>query len=103
MNNRVQVEAVLDGSIMLGIGYFGSAADEDEREQLSTQAATSFSGRDWRAPNTAGFQKGVAPKLGDFHHEKFLTFDPGYGYGIRGLGPRILSAGWAALSLRSER
>jgi hypothetical protein len=34
MNNRAQVEAVLDGSIMLGIGYFDSALDEDEREQL---------------------------------------------------------------------
>ena len=34
MNNRAQVEAVLNGSIMLGIGYFDSALDEDEREQL---------------------------------------------------------------------
>ena len=45
MNNRVQVEAVLDGSIMLGIGYFGSAADEDAGATFYA-AATSFSGRD---------------------------------------------------------
>ncbi len=28
MNNRAQVEAVLNGSIMLGIGFFDSAVDE---------------------------------------------------------------------------
>jgi len=37
MNNRAQVEAVLNGSIMLGIGFFDSAVDEDEREQLCTR------------------------------------------------------------------
>jgi len=37
MNNRAQVEAVLNGSIMLGIGSFDSAVDEDEREQLCTR------------------------------------------------------------------
>ena len=34
MNSRAQIEALLDGSIMLGIGYFGSAIDQDERDQL---------------------------------------------------------------------
>ena len=64
MNNRVQVEALLDGSIMLGIGCFGSAADEDEREQLSTQLLL-------RSPvgiacsKHRRFPKGAAPKLGD--------------------------------------
>jgi DNA-binding transcriptional LysR family regulator len=37
MNNRAQVEAVLNGAIMLGIGYFDSALDEDEGEQLCTR------------------------------------------------------------------
>jgi hypothetical protein len=37
MNNRAQVEALLDSSIMLGIGYFSSALDDDEREQLYTR------------------------------------------------------------------
>ena len=36
MNNRAQVEAVLDGSIMLGIGYYSYALEEDEQEQVST-------------------------------------------------------------------
>jgi len=73
LNNRLQVEALLDGSIMLGIGYFGSAADEDEREQLSTQLLL-------RSPvgiacsKHRRFPKGAAPKLGDFRHEKFLSF-----------------------------
>src|ERR1700724_1007583 len=37
MNNRAQVEAVLNGSIMLGIGSFDSAVTADEREQLCTR------------------------------------------------------------------
>ena len=92
MNNRVQVEAVLDGSIMLGIGYFGSAADEHEREQLSTQLLL-------RSPvgiacsKHRRFPKGVAPKLGNFQHDKFLSFEPGYGYGyedwVRGFCQRV--------------
>ena len=65
---------------MLGIGYFGSAADEDEREQLSIQLLL-------RSPvgiacsKHRRFPKGAAPKLGDFRHDKFLSFDPEYGYG----------------------
>jgi DNA-binding transcriptional LysR family regulator len=78
LNNRLQVEALLDGSIMLGIGYFGSAADEDERAQLSTQLLL-------RSPvgiacsKHRRFPKGAAPKLGDFRHDQFLSFDPEYG------------------------
>ena len=38
MNNRAQVEAVLNGSIMLGIGGFYSyVLEEDEQEQVSTR------------------------------------------------------------------
>jgi DNA-binding transcriptional LysR family regulator len=37
MNNREQVEAVLNGSIMLGIGYYSYALEEDEQEQVSTR------------------------------------------------------------------
>jgi DNA-binding transcriptional LysR family regulator len=92
LNNRLQVEALLDGSIMLGIGYFGSAADEDERKQLSTQLLL-------RSPvgiacsKHRRFPKGAAPKLGDFRHDQFLSFDPEYGYGyedwLRGFCLRI--------------
>jgi DNA-binding transcriptional LysR family regulator len=31
MKNREQVEAVLNGSIMLGIGYYGYVLEEDEQ------------------------------------------------------------------------
>jgi DNA-binding transcriptional LysR family regulator len=80
MNNRAQVEAVLNGSIMLGIGFFDSAVDEDEREQLCTRLLL-------RSPVGIGcskhrrLPKRAAPKLRDFRHDKFLSFDPEYGYG----------------------
>jgi DNA-binding transcriptional LysR family regulator len=92
MHNRAQVEAVLNGSIMLGIGYFDSAVDEDEREQLCTRLLL-------RSPVGIGcskhrrLPKRAAPKLRDFRHDKFLSFDPEYGYGyeqwVRGLCQRF--------------
>jgi LysR family transcriptional regulator, benzoate and cis,cis-muconate-responsive activator of ben and cat genes len=92
MNNRAQVEALLDGSIMMGIGYFGSAADENEREQLCIQLLL-------RSPVGVAcskhrrFPRGAAPKLADFRHDKFLSFDPEYGYGyedwVRGFCRRV--------------
>jgi LysR family transcriptional regulator, benzoate and cis,cis-muconate-responsive activator of ben and cat genes len=78
MNNRVQVEALLNGSIMLGIGFVGSALDEDYREQLCTRLLL-------RSPvgivcsKHRRFPKRAAPKLKDFHHDKFLSLDPEYG------------------------
>jgi DNA-binding transcriptional LysR family regulator len=91
MNNRAQVEAVLNGSIMLGIGYFDSAVDDDEREQLCTRLLL-------RSPVGIGcskhrrLPKRAVPKLRDFRHDKFLSVDPEYGYGyeqwVRGLCQR---------------
>jgi DNA-binding transcriptional LysR family regulator len=88
LNNRAQVEAVLNGSIMLGIGYFSYALEEDEQEQVSTRLLL-------RGPVVIVFPKnrrlpkGAVPKLKDFRHEKFLSVDPGYAYGyeqwLRGL------------------
>jgi DNA-binding transcriptional LysR family regulator len=80
MNNRAQVEAVLNGSIMLGIGYFDSALDEDEREQLCTRlllrsAVGIACSKHRRLPKRA------MPRLRDFRHDKFISFDPEYGYG----------------------
>ena len=92
MNNRAQVEAVLNGSIMLGIGYFESALDEDEREQLCTRlllrSAVGIScSKDRRLPQRA------ALKLRDFRHDTFLSFDPEYGFGyeqwLRGICRRF--------------
>ena len=92
MNNRAQVEAVLNGAIMLGIGFFDSAVDEDEHEQLSTRLLL-------RSPVGIGcskhrrFPKRAAPKLRDFRHDKFISFDPEYGYGheqwVRGFCQRV--------------
>jgi DNA-binding transcriptional LysR family regulator len=80
MNNRAQVEALLDGSIMLGIGYFSSALSEDEREQLCTRLLLRSQvgigcSKHRRLP------KRTAPRLRDFRHDKFIVFDPEYGYG----------------------
>jgi DNA-binding transcriptional LysR family regulator len=91
MNNRAQVEAVLNGAIMLGIG-FDWAIDEDEHEQLCTRLLL-------RSPVGIGcskhrrFPKRAAPKLRDFRHDKFISFDPEYGYGyeqwVRGFCQRV--------------
>jgi LysR family transcriptional regulator, benzoate and cis,cis-muconate-responsive activator of ben and cat genes len=92
MNNRAQVEAVLNGSIMLGIGYFDSAVDEDEREQLCTRLLVRWPvgigcSKHRRLPNRG------APKLRDFRHDKFISFDQETGFGheqwIRGLCQRL--------------
>src|SRR5260370_38175225 len=65
---------------MLGIGYFGSAVNEDEREQVCTRLLL-------RSPVGIGcsthrrLPKRAVPKLRDFRHDKFISFDPEYGYG----------------------
>jgi DNA-binding transcriptional LysR family regulator len=92
MNNRPQVEAVLNGSIMLGIGYFDAAVDEDEREQLCTRLLL-------RWPVGIGcskhrrLPKRTAPKLRDFRHDKFILLDQetafGYEQWVRGLCRRL--------------
>jgi DNA-binding transcriptional LysR family regulator len=92
MNNDAQVEAVLGGSIMLGIGYFDSAVDEDEREQLCTRLLL-------RWPVGIGcskhrrLPKRAAPKLRDFRHDKFILLDEktafGYEQWVRGLCQRF--------------
>jgi DNA-binding transcriptional LysR family regulator len=80
MNNDAQVEAVLSGSIMLGIGYFDSAVDEDEREQLGTRLLL-------RWPVGIGcskhrrLPKRAAPKLRDFRHDKFILLDEKTAFG----------------------
>ena len=75
LNNRAQVEGVLNGSIMLGIGYYlSSTLEEDEQEQVSTRLLL-------RSPvvivcpkNRRSLKK-VVPKLKDFRHDKFLSID----------------------------
>jgi len=92
LNNRAQVEAVLNGSIMLGIGYFSFALEEDEQELVSTRLLL-------RSPVGIAFSKNrrfpkrAVPKLKDFRHDKFVSVDPEYGFGyeqwLRGFCKRI--------------
>ena len=88
MNNRAQVEAVLNGSIMLGIGFYGYALEEDEQERVCTRLVLR-SPIEIVAPKNRRFPKGAVPKLKDFRHDKFLSVDPGYAFGyeqwLRGL------------------
>jgi len=84
LNSRAQVEAVLNGSIMLGIGYLSSALEEDEQEQVSVQLllrspAVIVCPKNRRSP------KRTVPKLKDFRHDKFLSLDPAYGFGYEEL------------------
>jgi DNA-binding transcriptional LysR family regulator len=92
MNNRAQVEAVLNGAIMLGIGFFDSAVDEDEHEQLSTRLLLRLPVGIFCSKHRR-FPKRAAPKLRDFRHDKFISFDPEYGYGheqwVRGFCQRV--------------
>jgi DNA-binding transcriptional LysR family regulator len=92
MHNRAQIEAVLNGSIMLGIGFYGYVLEEDEAEQLSTRLLL-------RGPvvivcpKNRHFPKGTVPKLKDFRHDKFLSIAPDYAFGyqqwLRGLCKRL--------------
>ena len=88
MDNHATVDAILNGSIMLGIGNFDSAVDEDEREQLESRlllrsAVGIGCSKHRRLP------KRGAPRLGDFRHDTFISFAGQYGYGyeqwLRGL------------------
>jgi DNA-binding transcriptional LysR family regulator len=80
MNNRAQVEAVLNGSIMLGIGSYGYALEEDEAEQLCTRLILR-SRVGIVCPKNRRFPKGAVPKLRDFRHDKFLSVNPDYAFG----------------------
>src|SRR6201987_2500308 len=92
MHNRAQVEAVLHGSIRLGIGFYRYVLEEDEEEQLSTRLL--FRGPVVIVcPKHRRFPKGAVPKLKDFRHDKFLSIAPDYAFGyeqwLRGLCKRI--------------
>jgi DNA-binding transcriptional LysR family regulator len=80
MNNRAQVEAVLNGSIMLGIGYYSYALEEDEQEHVSTRLLLrSRVGIVY--PKNRRLPEGAVPKLKDFRHDKFLSIAPDYAFG----------------------
>jgi DNA-binding transcriptional LysR family regulator len=79
-NSRQQVEGVLNGSIMLGIGYYRFALQEDEVQQVCTRfIRRSRVGvvcpKNWRSPRPG------AVKLVDFRHDKFLSLEAQYSFG----------------------
>jgi DNA-binding transcriptional LysR family regulator len=92
MHNRAQVEAVLNGSIMLGIGYHSFVLEEDEQEQVSSRlllrspVGVAFS-------KNRRFPKGAVPKLRDFRYDKFISIDLAHGFGyehwMRGFCKRV--------------
>jgi DNA-binding transcriptional LysR family regulator len=75
MNSHAQVEALLDGSIMLGIGYVDPGVEEEDRQQLATEPFL-------RCPygmvysKHRRFSKGRKPGLRDFRDDRLLAFAP---------------------------
>src|ERR1700751_5751856 len=92
MNNRLQIEAVLNDSIMLGIGFYRYALEDDEAEQVSTRLILR-SPAVIVCPKNRRFPKGTVPKLKDFCHDKFLYLAADYAFGyeqwLRGLCERL--------------
>jgi DNA-binding transcriptional LysR family regulator len=102
MNNRDQVDALLNGSIMLGIGYSGPSLDESRGEHLTTtpllRSANCIVCSKHRWPAKRG-----TPKLLDFRDDNFLTFSPeipDYDHKVRtvcqidgGFEPKLLPVG----------
>ena len=74
MNSRSQIEALLDGSIMLGIGYFGPIVEAHEanlRRHLLLRSPHGIAcSKDRRFP------KRTKPRLSDFRNDRFLCFEP---------------------------
>jgi DNA-binding transcriptional LysR family regulator len=77
MSNPLQIESLLEGSIMLGIGYFDLPLEEDEREQLGTRLLFrpqfGIACSKQRKLSTRG-----KPSLKDFRYDKFIVLDPEY-------------------------
>ena len=75
MNSHAQAEALLDGSIMLGIGYLDAGVDKEDRQLLATQLLL-------RSPFGIVYSKHRrCPKrrtagLADFRNDTFLAFLP---------------------------
>jgi DNA-binding transcriptional LysR family regulator len=108
MTNRAQIEALLNGSIMLGIGYPGPSLDENRGEELTRKLllrcanCVVYSMHRWPA-------KRGTPKLSDFRDDRFLTFSPemdDYDHRVRlvcrlvgGFEPKLLPVGdtWDSL------
>jgi DNA-binding transcriptional LysR family regulator len=109
MVNRAQIDALLDGFIMLGIGYSGLSLEENRGEELTTKlllrSAYCLVCSKHRWPVKRG-----TPKLSDFRDDNFLAFLPeiadDYQYMVRtvcqldgGFEPKLLPIGNTSDSL----
>jgi DNA-binding transcriptional LysR family regulator len=78
MNNRAQIDALLNGTIMLGLGYLGQTLDESSDEQLVARLLLRstlclvYSKHRW--PSRRGTRT-----LSDFRDDNFLSFLPEVG------------------------
>ena len=92
LHNRAQVEALLNGSIMLAVGFYPYLLEEDEQEQLSTRLLLR-SPVVIICPKNRRLPKATVPTLKEFRHEKFLSINPEHAFGyqqwLRGLCQRI--------------
>ena len=98
MTNRAQVDALLNGSIMLGIGYSGLSLDESLTTKPLLRSANCIVCSKHRWPAKRG-----TPKLSDFRDDNFLTFSPeidDYDHWVRtvcrldgGFEPKLLPVG----------
>jgi DNA-binding transcriptional LysR family regulator len=111
MNNRAQIEALLNDSIMLGITYLDPSLEDGDREQLAaklllrSEFCLVCSRHRWPA-------KRGTPKLADFRDDPFLAFLPEAGGGYQpmveatcrregGFEPKVLAVGNSIESLLS--
>ena len=75
MNSHAQTEALLDGSIMLGIGYLDAGVEEEDRQLLATQLLLQSPFGIVYSKHRCSPKRG-APELTDFRNDTFLAFLP---------------------------
>jgi len=111
LDTRAQIEALLNGSIMLGITFRGLSFDDFDSEELTMKPLL-------RSPYCLVYSKhrslpkGRTPKLSDYRDDNFLIFSPGilddYEHLVRsvcqlygGFEPKLLPVGNTSDSLMS--
>jgi DNA-binding transcriptional LysR family regulator len=80
MNHQLQIQGLLDGSIMLGIGPHNIAAHEDKGEQLCARLLLRSSVGILCAKDRQ-FPTGESVALQSLQHEKFLSLWPEFAHG----------------------
>jgi DNA-binding transcriptional LysR family regulator len=75
MNSQTQAEALLDGSIMLGIGSLDAVVDKEDRELLATELLLKCPYGIVYSQHRRFCKRGT-PGLMDFRDDTFLAFAP---------------------------